>query len=36
MLARELRQDLYPQHAAEVRENIVPHTSFFLSTSLDF
>ena len=27
---RKLRQDRYPQHAAEVQENIVPRISLFL------
>jgi hypothetical protein len=33
MLTRNLRQDRYPTHAAhaaEVQENLVPRTSFFL------
>jgi hypothetical protein len=30
MLARNLRQDRHPTHAAEVRENLVPRTSLFL------
>jgi hypothetical protein len=30
MLTRNLRKNRHPTHAAEVRENIVPRTSFFL------
>ena len=31
MLHRNLREDRHPRHAAEVRENLVPHTFSFLS-----
>jgi hypothetical protein len=31
MLARNLREDRHPRHAGEVRENLVPRTSFLLS-----
>jgi len=33
MLARKLREDRHPRHAAEVRENLVPCTCSFLSVS---
>jgi hypothetical protein len=36
MLTHKLRQDRHPGHAAEVRENIVPRTSFCLSASVNF
>ena len=35
MLARNLRVDRHPQHAAELRENIVPRKSLFLSGPVD-
>lgn len=30
MLKYKLREDRHPRHAAEVRENVVPGTLFFL------
>jgi hypothetical protein len=33
MLDRKLREDRHPRHPAEVRENLVPGTFFFLSVS---
>ena len=36
MFNRNLREDRHPRHAAEVRENIVPGTSFLLSVSASF
>lgn len=34
MLARNLREDRHPRHASEVRENLIPRTSFLLSVQL--